>query len=82
MRRKVRRWGNSLAIRLPVHVTQALELDEGTELDVREEAGVIVLVPDRRNHGKYTLRQLVGRITARNRPPIVDFGRPKGREVW
>jgi antitoxin component of MazEF toxin-antitoxin module len=71
-----------LAVRLPAHLTEALALDEGTELDVREEAGAIVLVPERRRHGKYTLRQLVGRITPRNRPPLVDVGHPKGREIW
>jgi antitoxin MazE len=82
MRRRVQRWGNSLAVRLPAHVTEAFDLHEGTELDVREEAGAIVLVPERQKRGTYTLRQLVGRITSRNRPAIVDFGRPKGREIW
>jgi antitoxin MazE len=82
MRRRVQRWGNSLAVRLPAHLAEAFNLDEGTELDVREEARAIVLVPERRKRGKYTLRQLAGRITTRNRPPLVDFGRPQGREIW
>lgn len=82
MRRTVQRWGNSLAVRLPAHVAEACNLAEGTELDVRHEAGAIVLVPERREHGKYTLKQLVARITKRNRPERVEFGRPMGREVW
>ena len=82
MRRTVQRWGNSLAVRLPAHVVEACDLTEGTELDVRHEAGAIVLVPDTRGRGKYTLRQLVARITKRNRPERVEFGRPMGREVW
>jgi len=61
---------------------EAFDLVEGTEIDVRHEAGNIVLVPERRQRGKYTLKQLVTRITRRNRPESVDFGRRKGREIW
>lgn len=82
MRRTVQRWGNSLAVRLPVHLVEAFDLRQGTPIDVRQKAGAIVLVPDRGKRGKYTLRKLVGRITTRNRPAPVDFGRPMGREVW
>ena len=82
MRRTVQRWGNSLAVRLPAHVAEAFDLVEGTEIDVRHEAGAILLVPERQERGKYTLKQLVARITKHNRPERVDFGRPKGREVW
>ncbi len=82
MRRTVQRWGNSLAVRLPAHVAEAFDLVEGTELDVRHEAGAIVLVPERRERGKYTLKQLVKRITKRNKPERANFGPPRGREVW
>ncbi len=78
MRRRVQRWGNSLAVRLPAHLAEAFDLTEGTELEVREEAGAIVLVPERRKRGTYTLRQLVGRITARNRHGVIDVDRPMG----
>ncbi len=82
MRRTVQRWGNSLAVRLPADVAEACDLTEGTELDVRHEAGAIVLVRERQDREKYTLRQLVARITKRNRPERVQFGRRMGREIW
>jgi antitoxin MazE len=31
---KVAKWGNSLAVRLPAAVVQALELKEGTEIEI------------------------------------------------
>jgi len=82
MRRRVQRWGNSLAVRLPADVARACDLAEGAELDVRHEGGSIVLVLERPRRARYTLRQLVARITPRNRPERVDFGRRAGREIW
>lgn len=31
---------------------------------------------------KYTLRELVSKITPKNRHKEVDFGRPRGKEMW
>lgn len=32
---RVAKWGNSLAVRLPAAVVEALELNEGDEIDIR-----------------------------------------------
>lgn len=82
MRRRVQRWGNSLAVRIPTDVAKACDLAEGTELEVRNEKGNIVLVPERPRRRRYSLGDLVGQITRRNRHKLTDFGRPIGREVW
>ena len=45
---QVSRWGNSLAIRLPLAVVKALELKEGDQVDVRlsgERAFVVLREP-------------------------------------
>lgn len=36
---QVAKWGNSLAVRLPVAVVEALELKEGDEIEIRVEDG-------------------------------------------
>jgi len=82
MRRRVQRWGNSLAVRIPISVAQACELSEGTPVDVRPEGDRFVVVPERRRRRRYALATLVAQITRRNRPPVVDTGRRVGREVW
>ena len=41
---KVARWGNSLAVRLPVAVVEALQLKDGDEIEIRaDEAGTLVV---------------------------------------
>jgi antitoxin component of MazEF toxin-antitoxin module len=71
-----------LAVRIPADLAEACALTEGTELEVRHEAGVLVLVPDRRRRRRYALSRLVAGITRRNRPELVDWGHPRGREIW
>jgi antitoxin MazE len=82
VRRRVQRWGNSLAVRIPADLAEACALTEGTELEVRHEGGVLMLVPDRARRKRYALAHLVAGITRRNRPELVDWGRPRGREAW
>jgi antitoxin MazE len=54
-----------------------LVLDE--MVDVREEAGRIIIVPVRK---VYELDDLLNGITSKNQHAAVDFGPPSGKEVW
>ncbi len=76
----VRKWGNSAAIRIPASVLQASRLDLDEVVDVREEAGRIVIEPV---HQKtYELDDLLKGITSKNQHDPVDFGQPMGKEAW
>ena len=80
MKTTVKKWGNSAAVRIPAPVMQATGLDLDEVVDVREEAGRIVIEPVRQR--AYDLTQLVKGITSKNRHSSVDFGPPQGQEVW
>lgn len=77
---QVSRWGNSLAIRLPRNILKDAGVEEGdrVSLDLAKD-GAIVLRSTRR---KYTLDELVAGITTKNRHAEIDFGKPRGKEVW
>jgi len=79
MRTRVAKWGNSLALRLPKAVTVSLELDEGTEVELTEREGTIILQPAR---GRYRLPDLLNAIRPGNLHEPVDTGAPRGREAW
>jgi antitoxin MazE len=76
----VKKWGNSAAVRIPASILQAAHLDLDELVDVREEAGRIVIEPVRQK--TYDLDDLLKGITAKNRHDAVDFGPPSGKEVW
>ena len=73
------KWGNSLGLRLPKSVAREVQLDAGDTVDVSVDNGAIVIRPSR---PRYSLDELVGRITARNRHDESDWTRPVGHEVW
>jgi antitoxin MazE len=80
MRATVKKWGNSAAVRIPASVMQATRLALDEAVDVREEAGRIVIEPLRQK--TYELRKLLKGITPKNQHNAVDFGPAMGKEVW
>ncbi len=80
MRATVKKWGNSAAVRIPASVMQATRLDLDEVVDVREEAGRIVIEPVRQK--TYDLKTLLRGITSKNQHEAVDFGLAMGKEVW
>jgi len=80
MKTSVKKWGNSAAVRIPASVMQATQIDLDEVVDVREEAGRIVIEPVRQK--SYQLSQLLKGITSKNQHEAVDFGPAAGKEAW
>jgi antitoxin MazE len=81
MRRRVQRWGNSLAVRIPAAIAEACAVSEGSEVSVRQEGSEIVLTPEPERK-RYLLGELVRGITKRNCQDAVDWRGPVGKESW
>lgn len=75
----VRKWGNSLAVRLPRSYTEAHDIHDGSTLRYQESRSRLILNP---NEESLTLKDLVDRITPENLPDPFDWGPPVGKEVW
>ena len=81
MQRRVQRWGNSLAVRIPSEIAKACAVCEGTEVFVRNEGTDIVLTPKTRRK-RYALARLVRSITKRNRHEAIASKGRIGKEAW
>lgn len=77
---KIRKWGNSLGVRLPKSAAQDASVKDGSPVDVRVKNGEIVVRPVK--PPKYRLKDLLARIRPGNTHREADFGTPRGREVW
>jgi antitoxin MazE len=75
MRTTVRKWGNSLGVRIPSGVAADAHLEEGAEVDITVRDGALVIAP------VLSLAELVARITPDNLPDLVDDV-PRGGELW
>lgn len=80
MKARVRKWGNSSAVRIPAPVLRASRLQLDDLVDVRQEAGRIVIEPLRKK--TFELEELVSQITPKNRHAASDAGPAVGNEVW
>jgi antitoxin MazE len=80
MKATVKKWGNSAAVRIPASVMKAAHLDLDEVIEVREEKGRIVIEPVPQTI--YILDDLLKGITSKNQHEAVDFGPPRGKEVW
>ena len=79
MQTQVRKWGDSLAVRIPEPYAEGLHLEEGMELEVSLVDGGLLLRPHRK---EYTLEELLERITPENVHGETDWGPAGGRESW
>ncbi len=80
MKASVKKWGNSAAVRIPASILRATRLELDEAVDVREEAGRIVIEPVRQK--TYELSDLLKGITRQNQHEAVDFGVAAGKEAW
>ena len=75
----VKKWGNSASVRIPVGNMEAARLRLDDVVDVREEAGRIVIIPVRPDD--FDLDQMLAGITLDNLHSEVNFGAPAGKEL-
>ena len=66
MKGTVKKWGNSAAVRIPAAVLEAAHVDLNQHVDVREEAGRIIIEPVR-TRPRYTLEELVAQCNPKKR---------------
>lgn len=80
MRVSVRKWGNSLALRIPRSVAADSRIKHGSLVEVAVVKGKLVVAPVTAT--KYTLDQLLSGVTKKNRHGEIDAGVRAGRESW
>jgi antitoxin MazE len=80
MKMRVKKWGNSLAIRIPKTFASETGITFDTAVELSLVDGALVIRPV--SKAPPTLRELLRGITKQNRHGKVDWGPPLGREIW
>ena len=79
MKSSIKRCGNSASVRIPAAILQAAHLDLDDPVNVREEAGRIIIEPLQSK--KFDLATLLKGITQKNLHDEADFGAATGKEL-
>jgi antitoxin MazE len=80
MQTKIRKWGNSLGLRIPRSFAAEARVKDGSAVDLSVDNGRLLVRPLRSR--KYTLPELLKKVTPRNLHREVPTGRATGREAW
>ena len=75
----VRKWGNSLGVRIPKSIAEQVSVREGTEVEFDTSGGVLTIRPKRRR--RYTLAGLLAKARGRSPHRELDRGGPVGGEL-
>ncbi len=76
---RIKKWGNSLALRIPKHMADEMELGEDSLVEIKRERGNLVLVPLRK---EYSLDDLIAQITPDNTHSEIGPDNLLGNEAW
>ena len=74
---RVRKWGGSLAVRIPKAIAEQWGVTDGSAIEMDAEGGRVVV-----RKRKYDLDDLLARVTPDNLHPEQDTGEPQGNEEW
>ena len=74
----LKKWGNSLTLRIPKDIAQSLHVEHDTLLDLWVENGVLMVEAQK----EVLLEDLVAKIDASNLHTEVDTGEAVGSEAW
>ncbi len=74
----IKKWGNSLALRIPKDIAQTMDIENNSMLELHIKNGALVLSPTKAT----LLESLVSRIDANNLHTEVDTGKVVGNEEW
>lgn len=77
MEAQLQKWGNSLGLRIPAHISRKFHLHSGSSVDLIVNQDCIVIQPK-----KYTLENLLEGITEQNLHSNLLEDEPKGKEEW
>ena len=81
MNQQVKKWGNSLAVRLPAQLSAELGLKENDAVEIRRE-GSSLTIEKVAPIDDPTLDELIAGITPDNLHDPIDWGPAVGREIW
>lgn len=78
MEAHVRKWGNSLAVRIPRSFAEEVGIHEGTEIDLHITENGLTITPKKRE--ALNLASLMEKMNDNNIHGEIDFGQSEGSE--
>lgn len=72
----IRKWGNSLAIRIPQAFASQMGIEENFNVSIEVVDNRLIIKP------RKTLDEMLSNITDDNKHQLIDYGEPRGKEMF
>ncbi len=73
----VRKWGSSLAVRIPKAIAEQWGVSEGSAIEMASQGDRVVM-----RKRPYDLADMLSQVTDENLHSEQDMGAPQGKEQW
>ena len=80
MKAVIEKFGSSLALRIPRAFLQQAKVKSGSSVCVTVKKGRMVVTAMKVE--ELSLQELLANVTPQNIHPEIDWGAPRGKEVW
>ena len=80
MQTKIKKWGNSLALRIPKLLALDVNLKQNELVNLSIDKDSIIITPI--GEKEYSLGKLLKGVTKNNLHGEFDTGAPVGKEIW
>ena len=80
MQTTIKKWGNSLALRIPKLFASDANLKLNEMVDISIDQGSIIITPI--GEKEYSLKKLLEGVSENNLHGEFDTGAPIGKEIW
>ena len=74
----VKKWGNSLGIRIPYLIVREFSMKDGSVVDIANNGREIIIRPAQKNR----LAEMLSEITRQNTHKEIETGGAAGKETW
>lgn len=80
MEAKVKKWGNSLGVRIPKSISTQVGITEGASIEIKIEGDKITLAPIQKK--EYSIEEMILMISEDNVHYEINTDGPVGKEIW
>ena len=78
----ITKWGNSLGFRIPRGVADSMDIQAGDTLELTPAEGGLLVQKTTPAKKRYALADILDSFPSSEAHPAIDFGTPKGDEIW
>jgi antitoxin MazE len=82
MKKQIKKWGNSFALRIPKSLASEVNLEIDTPVEISTDKHKRRIIVTRINKKKYCLENLLANVTDENIHKEFETGKPVSKEIW